>query len=156
MRPEVWRPPVELSADEEGVVGLTRERSRLFVFLRRWRHELLDEPFQRELVAMYTAAGGPELSARSLKAALDVDWDDPTARTAALARVLSMVTAVAAYAAEQGAVPAATTASLAVADQVERQDVVRAADGAPALGQGVARDRRLSVEDGEMRHGRNS
>src|SRR5438128_1880134 len=57
MRPEVWRPPVELSADEEGVVGLTRERSRLFVFLRRWRHELLDEPFQRELVAMYTAAG---------------------------------------------------------------------------------------------------
>src|SRR5437870_11053868 len=48
----------------------------------------------RGLAEIAVAAGAPELSASSLKAALDVDWDDATARTAALARVLSMVTAV--------------------------------------------------------------
>jgi hypothetical protein len=297
MRPEVWRPPEALSAEEEAVVGRLGERSRLFVLLRRWRHELLDEGFQAELAAMYraagrgqppvpparlalatilqaytgasdaeaveeaasdrrwqlvlgclgaarapfgkgtlgrfrallirsdldrrlvertvavaqqrggfgaralraaldasplwgagrvedtynllghalrtalgvlarqqgrglaevaAAAGAPELSASSLKAALDADWDDPAARTAALARVLEMVAGVAAFVAEQGDVPPETTARLAVAGQIRAQDVVRDAGGAPVLGRGVARDRRVSVEDGEMRHGRKS
>ena len=67
-----------------------------------------------------------------------------------------MVTAVASYVAERGIAPAATAASLAVANQIQAQDVVSAADGTAALGQGVARDRRISVADGEMRHGRKS
>src|SRR5262245_47997891 len=110
----------------------------------------------RGLAEVAAAAGAPELSAASLKAALDVDWDDPAARVDALTRVLAMVTAVAAFAAAQGVVPAETTQSLAIAGQLQAQDVVRTADGAAALGQGVARDRRISVEDGEMRHGRKS
>ena len=47
-------------------------------------------------------------------------------------------------------------ASLAVAQQVRAQDVTRTPDGTPTLRQGVAEDRRISVEDGEMRHGRKS
>jgi len=47
-------------------------------------------------------------------------------------------------------------ASLAVAQQVCAQDLTTAPDGTPALRQGVAEDRRISIEDAEMRHGRKS
>ena len=59
MRPEVWRPPVELTADERAVVGLMKQKSRLFLFLRTWRHELLDEGLQAELGAVYEGRGKP-------------------------------------------------------------------------------------------------
>src|SRR5262249_48698006 len=42
------------------------------------------------------------------------------------------------------------------ATQVREQDVEWAADGTPALRRGVSRDRRISVEDAQMRHGRKS
>ena len=46
--------------------------------------------------------------------------------------------------------------ALAVAQQVRDQDVERAADGTPTVRRGVARERRISIEDAEMRHGRKS
>ena len=47
-------------------------------------------------------------------------------------------------------------ASLAVAKQGCAQDLTTAPDGTPTLRQGVAEDRRLSVEEAERRHGRKS
>jgi hypothetical protein len=52
VRPDMWRPPVELSAAEQAMMRAVR-RARLFVFLRQHRHELLDEPFQAELAQAY-------------------------------------------------------------------------------------------------------
>jgi transposase len=98
-------------------------------------------------------AGVPELAASSLKAALDADWDDPAARDAALARVLGLLDRVEAFLAGQAGGQAAAAA--AVACQVRDQDVDLAGP-VPALRRGVARDRRISVEDGQMRHGRKS
>lgn len=46
--------------------------------------------------------------------------------------------------------------SLEVAQQVKAQDVQLDADGNASLIKGVAKDRRMSVEDGQMRHGRKS
>src|SRR5260221_3308115 len=46
-------------------------------------------------------------------------------------------------------------AAVATARQVRDQDVDQAGP-APALRRGVAKDRRISVEDGQMRHGRKS
>ena len=46
--------------------------------------------------------------------------------------------------------------NLAVARQIESQDVEEASDGFPKLRQGVAKDRRISIEDEQMRHGRKS
>ena len=43
-----------------------------------------------------------------------------------------------------------------MAHQVQTQDITPAPDGTPTLRQGVAEDRRMSVEDAEMRHGRKS
>jgi transposase len=52
------------------------------------------------------------------------------------------------------ATAARAVASLAVAQQVCAQDLPTPPDGTPPLRQGVAAERRLSVEDAERRHGR--
>ena len=85
---------------------------------------------------------------------LDRDWDDPGARDGALAEVLGLLERVEAFVADQAGEEAAATA-VAVARQVRDQDVDLTGP-ALALRRGVARDRRISVEDGQMRHGRKS
>jgi transposase len=99
----------------------------------------------RGLADVAAEAGAPILGGPSLKAALDLDSDDPAERARALAAVLDALGAVERYLDEPEA-----------ARQVRDQDVGRAADGAPSVRRGVARDRRISVEDAEMRHGRKS
>ena len=104
--------------------------------------------------AVAAQAGVPQLGASSLKAALDRDWDDPAARDQALAEVLGFLGQVEAFVAGQFGDQAAA-AAVAVARQVRDQDVDL--DGpAPSLRRGVAKDRRISVEDPRMRHGRKS
>src|SRR5436305_1377598 len=112
----------------------------------------------RELAAEAAAAGAPLLAGASLKAALDCDWDDPAARAGALGQVLAALEAVEAHVAAQPASPAQAAAqeSVAVAQQVGQQDVEARPAGTVALRRGVARERRISVEDPDMRHGRKS
>ena len=104
--------------------------------------------------AVAEQAGAPELAASSLKAALDADWDDPAARDEALARVLGLLDQVGTFVASQAG-DAAAAVAVAAARQVRDQDV-DLAGSVPALRRGVARDRRISVEDSQMRHGRKS
>ncbi len=99
-------------------------------------------------------AGVPQLAASSLKAALDADWDDLAARDHAVAEVLGLLDRVDAFVAGQAGDEAAA-AVVATARQVRDQDIDLAGP-APALRRGVAKDRRISVEDAEMRHGRKS
>jgi transposase len=99
-------------------------------------------------------AGVPQLAASSLKAALDRDWDDLAARDQALAQVLGFLDQVETFIAGQAGDEAAATA-VAAARQVRDQDTDLSGP-APALRRGVARDRRISIEDGQMRHGRKS
>jgi transposase len=110
----------------------------------------------RELAMVAGEAGADLVAGSSLKAALDLDWDDPTAAVAAVGRVLATLEAVEAWLAGQAASPAAAPAALAIAHEVRDQDVVVPATGPAQLRQGVASARRISVEDGEMRHGRKS
>jgi hypothetical protein len=102
--------------------------------------------------ALAGMAGAPQLAASSLKAALDRDWDDPLARDLALAEVLGLLGRVETFIAGAAGSDAAR-ACLNVAHQVRDQDVDLTGP-APALRRGVAKDRRISVEDGDMRHGR--
>ena len=99
-------------------------------------------------------AGVPQLAASSLKAALDADWDDLAARDHALAEVLGLLDRVDAFVAGKAGDEAAA-AVVATARQVRDQDIDLTGP-APALRRGVAKDRRISVEDAEMRHGRKS
>jgi len=113
----------------------------------------------RDLAALATEAGATSVGgSQSLKAALDLDWDDPAARAQALAAVLDALAAVAAWVDGPAAgwtIPPVAE-SLATAQQVVAQDVGVDAAGTPMLRDGVAPDRRISVEDGQMRHGRKS
>src|SRR5215213_5635479 len=112
----------------------------------------------RGLADVASEAGAGLVAGSSLKAALDRDWDDPEARAQALVEVLAALEATEQYLAAQptAAADPAVAAGLAAAQQVVAQDTTIAADGTPALRQGVAPDRRISVEDAEMRHGRKS
>jgi Transposase DDE domain/Transposase domain (DUF772) len=104
--------------------------------------------------AVAAQAGVPQLAASSLKAALDRDWDDPAARDDALAVVLGLLDQVEAFIAGPAGDPAGA-AAVAAARQVRDQDV-DLTGAAPALRRGVAKDRRISIEDSQMRHGRKS
>jgi transposase len=111
-------------------------------------------------LADVAAETGIDLVGRaSLKAALDLDWDDPAAHDQALALVLDALSRFEAWLDGQPAVvadQAEVLTSLAAAAQVREQDVVRSAAGTPTLRDGVAADRRISIEDslidGEGRH----
>jgi len=46
--------------------------------------------------------------------------------------------------------------SLADAREIEVQDIEKRADGCPKLRQGVAPNRRIAIEDPQMKHGRKS
>jgi hypothetical protein len=106
------------------------------------------------LIAQATTTSG------SLKAALDCDWDNPDERALALVRVLEALEAVEAYLVCEGGAHEgnpAVAASMEVARRVREQDVEEGEDGGwPVLDRGVARERLVSVEDPQMRHGRKS
>jgi hypothetical protein len=100
-------------------------------------------------------AGVGELAASSLKAALDLDWDDPATRDMALGMVLGVMGRLGAWvAARPGGQDPQAAIHLATAQQIRDQDVELGPDGSPTLRRGVARDRRISIEDPQMRHGR--
>ncbi len=113
----------------------------------------------RGLADVATESGASLVAGVSLKAALDLDWDDPAARETALSLVLDALSACAGWLSAHPEVveaqPAVLT-SLATAAQVRAQDVTASAAGRPTLRDGVAADRRMSIEDGQMRHGRTS
>jgi len=118
----------------------------------------------RVLADLAAEAGAPVVGGTSLKAALDRDWDDPAERAAALRIVLDALGGVEEWVAAHPIAPTTptdptpevVTASLATARQVVAQDVETGTDGTPALRRGVAKDRRISVEDAQMSHGRKS
>jgi len=113
----------------------------------------------RGLHAVAEEAGAALVAGPSLKAALDLDWDDATAQQQALTMILDVLPAVEHWLDAQP-VSAETTsravASLAVAHQVCTQDLTTTPAGTPTMRQGVATERRISVEDAERRHGRKS
>jgi len=91
---------------------------------------------------------------RSLKAALDCDWDDPRERMLVLGQVLGALEAVEEYLERHPEDEAEAT--IGIARRVREQDIKEAPRRAPELIRGVARERVVSVEDPQMRHGRKS
>ncbi len=115
---------------------------------------------EQELAAVATEAGAQMLTASSLKAALDLDWDDPIAKAQGLAIILQALDQVESWVQQLPDLDDTSASevqdSIAVGREVQSQDVEVTADGSPKLRQGVAKDRRISIEDAEMRHGRKS
>jgi hypothetical protein len=102
-------------------------------------------------------AGVTLLGAPSLKAALDIDWGDPTAQADALARLLAEVDRLEAWVAAQ--VPIAEAPTVQAALTALRRVVTQDLEPDPTTGhrrfrRGVAPGRMPSLGDPEMRHGR--
>jgi hypothetical protein len=96
----------------------------------------------------------------SLKAALDIDWDDPATQAMALERLLAEVDRVEGWVAAQ---PMTTQATPALQQALTALRAVLAQDlepdpttGGRRILRGVAKGRQPSLGDPEMRHGRKS
>jgi hypothetical protein len=112
--------------------------------------------WRKGITAVADQAGVPLLGTSSLKAALDRDWDDPLARDQALGVVLGVLEQVEGFVADRQLDSPGVQGALGAARQVVAQDVAHADGQPPTLRQGVAKDRRISIEDPQMRHGRKS
>jgi hypothetical protein len=98
----------------------------------------------------------------SLKAALDLDWGERTARASALRAVLEEVERWKRWLAQQPSLLAPEPPLQEMMDtmgQIVEQDTEPDPEGGPGarrIKQHVAPDRRISIEDKDMRHGRKS
>ncbi len=102
--------------------------------------------------------GAEVVAGSSLKAALDLNWDEPTERAQALEIILHILETIESQVQkkteQQQLEPARET--LAVARHIQSQNVTTDVEGKPLLIKGVPQDRRISIEDPDMRHGRKS
>lgn len=103
-------------------------------------------------------AGIPLLLAPSIKAGLDIDWSDPKQKASAVELVERQVSSLQSWVEHQldQVLKDPIRPYVEAIAQVRSQDLEPMADGRLRIRQGVARDRRISVEDAEMRHGRKS
>ena len=103
-------------------------------------------------------ADAPLLMASSIKAGLDIDWSAPDAKVDALNRLCRQLDRLMAWVAKQSKSCAAAplTRYIEALAQVREQDLEPRPEGGVQIRQGVAADRRISIEDPDMRHGRKS
>lgn len=106
-----------------------------------------------------TQAGAPLLAGSSIKAALDVDWSDAEQKAEALNRLCTQLERLSAWVERrhpEHLEEAPLSRYIEALAQVRKQDLEPAPDGGVRIRQGVAEDRRVSIEDAQMRHGRKS
>ena len=112
--------------------------------------------------AVVEAAGLTLVGHRSLKAALDLDWGEPGARARALGLVLEEVAQWHHWLEQQHTLAAQEPPLKEVMEtitQIIAQDTEPDPEGGPGgrrIKQHVAADRRIAIEDHDMRHGRKS
>jgi hypothetical protein len=106
------------------------------------------------------AAGSPLLMGSSIKAALDIDWNDAGEKTAALNTLVRQLDALQVWI--EGRLPT-EIATPPLKQHLQTLAQIRTQDLEPDPGgrglrvrQGVAADRHVSIEDPQMRHGRKS
>src|SRR5580704_8761439 len=102
-------------------------------------------------------AGIPLLLSPSIKGGLDIDWSDPRQKATAIEVVERQVASLERWVERHldDGVEAPLRPLLEAIATVRDQDLEKGKDGVQ-IREGVARDRRISIEDDEMRHGRKS
>jgi hypothetical protein len=104
-------------------------------------------------------AGAPLLLASSIKAGLDIDWGDEDAKEQALTRLCEQLDKLSAWVEKRRPnerEDAPLTRYIEALAEVKQQDIEAAPGGGVRLHKGVAGERRISIEDADMRHGRKS
>lgn len=103
-------------------------------------------------------AGIPLWLAPSIKAGLDIDWSDPKQKATAVEIVERQVSSLQQWVERHldEYVSEPLRPYIDAITQVRSQDLEATERGGVRIREGVAPDRRISVEDAEMRHGRKS
>jgi hypothetical protein len=120
----------------------------------------LAELTRQEVAHVLERIGLSLFDAPSLKAALDIDWGDAEQKRQTLRRLCDELDALQTWIGEH--VPVALkqpplAAALDTLHTLMAQDLEPdPSGGGTRIREGVAKDRRISIEDGEMRHGRKS
>ena len=121
--------------------------------------ECIAEELETSIEEVCRLAGAPVLLERSVKAGLDIDWNEPDAKEEALNRLCDQLDRLSQWVEKRRPKEAEQTPLsryIEALAQVKKQDVEAKAAGGVRLVQGVAQERRISIEDAEMRHGRKS
>jgi hypothetical protein len=152
LRVAVDSSPFEGAGRVEDTINLlghaARNLVRCVAKLLRWRPTTVAE-----------RAGTEVLLTPSIKAALDVDWSDEMQKADAVVTLVEQIDRLGRWVEHH--VPEQlmheVTPHLVTLRQIRAQDIEETpTTGEPRIIDGVARDRRVSIEDGEMRHGRKS
>lgn len=112
-----------------------------------------------ELDELLESADLTVLSASSIKAGLDLDWNRPDARERAVHDLIAEANRLLLWLGERIANPGVhpnLLSSLKLLQELVSQDMEPDPSGGLRIRQGVARDRRIAIHDAEMRHGRKS
>ena len=105
-------------------------------------------------------AGAPLLVGTSIKAGLDIEWSDPAKKASAIGTLVEQLDRLERWVARvfgDAVDEPPLDEPLATLRQLREQDLdPEPPDGKPRIRKGTAEDRRVSVEDKDMRHGRKS
>jgi hypothetical protein len=144
--------PLEGAGRVEDTINLLAHAGRKIVACIAELHGWTEERVCRE-------AGCPLLVASSVKAALDLDWSDPDEKATAIPTLIEQLTRLEQWLTRR--LPHEMTRPpldehVATLHQIISQDLEPDPSGGGRLRirEGVAEDRRVSIEDKEMRHGR--
>ena len=114
----------------------------------------------RAFVEVAHEAGVPVVTATSIKTGLDLDWDDSKARKLGLEKLLAQIRALGDWLqgelSEQLGKPPLKDQWELVEKLIAQDTEPDPDDGGRRITRGVAKDRRISISDADMRHGRKS
>jgi hypothetical protein len=134
-----------------------------FTWLGHGAHQViacLAELTQHEVAQVMEQIGLSLFDAPSLKAALDIDWGDAAQKPQALQRLCDELEALQTWISAHVPVELKQpplTAAVETLQTLMTQDLEpEPTGGGTRIRQGVAKDRQISLEDKEMRHGRKS
>jgi hypothetical protein len=153
---------LRVAVDSRPLVGAARVEDTINLLAHAARKVLrcaaeLSNTTPIRLAAM---AGVPMLAGKSIKAALDIEWSDPSQKGSAIVALVEQLDRLEAWLRQELSdeiEEPPLSEHLATLAQLRAQDLdPEPPGGKPRIRKGVAEDRRVSVEDAEMRHGRKS
>jgi hypothetical protein len=151
---------LRVAIDSRPLVGAGRVEDTLNLLGHAARSivQLVSKLTQRPPEEICRKAGIPLLLASSIKAGLDIDWSDPKQKASAVEVVERQVSSLQKWVERHldKVTFEPIRPYIEAITQVRSQDLESSPDGGIQIRQGVAPERRISVEDAEMRHGRKS
>lgn len=151
---------LRVAIDSRPLVGAGRVEDTINLLGRAAQRivHLVSRILDRSVEEICTKAGAKLLLASSIKAGLDIDWSDARQKVTAVEIVERQVSSLQRWVERNLDTYESTPLRhlMEAITTVREQDLERTSAGRITIRQGVAPDRRISLRDPEMRHGRKS